>query len=681
MKQVLVLLLFCCNISSIFSQSGTWTWMKGSDVKNSAGSYGVMGVPASTNEPPGRYAPAFWTDTAGNFWIYGGVGSGSWNSYSDMWKFDPVTKNWTWMQGTQGATHQNNINPNSFFAPYNTPSGVCYGVFTWVTPDNHFWLFGGMYYNVFVEGNRNTYLWEYDPAINQWRSVHGAVGEHGFYGTKGQATASTRPSSRTEGNTAWVDSIGNLWLFGGMTGFDTASNDLWNFDMESKRWTWVSGSHIPNDNGFYGFQNVPFANNYPPARANNMFWKDERGIFWMIGGEKFSDVSFQDVWNYNPGTNEWTYVGGTAGNDPQVPWGDYCVENEQNREGARFENRAVWKVCDNMILNYGGFSTTDVNAPLLSYNDMWLYRPYENKWVKLGEWPTAGNYGTRGVPDELNYPTARFGGVSFLGRDNSVWLFGGMDSTKGKYNDLWKYELDTACLNRFSCSNPCALQPPVVTATDSVICRGENVEICAPAGYTTYVWNIGYGGTCRTVSQTGNYYLVVTDSNNCTAISNRIAVRVQAPSDSFYIYRSGDTLFSYDGIRGGQWYRNGEPIDGAYGDFYVANEHGNYTIGLPAGNTGCPPTSTWVVVSGISDLTGDGVEVFPNPNYTGKWTLKVSSEWIGSKLKIVDVTGRIVTYFTVLNNNTEVYFEGARGLYLLSLQNETKSGTIKLAKL
>ncbi len=78
------ILFFLC--SGIFAQSGMWTWMKGDSNVNGIGYYGTLGVPLPDNEPPGRYAAGFWTDTAGNFWVYGGGNS---NRRNDLWKFNP----------------------------------------------------------------------------------------------------------------------------------------------------------------------------------------------------------------------------------------------------------------------------------------------------------------------------------------------------------------------------------------------------------------------------------------------------------------------------------------------------------------------------------------------------------------------------------------------------------------
>ena len=66
------------------------------------GSYGTLGVPASTNLPSGRDDPGTWTDKSGNFWMMGGssisqsVGIAFLN---DLWEYSSSTLEWTWQGG------------------------------------------------------------------------------------------------------------------------------------------------------------------------------------------------------------------------------------------------------------------------------------------------------------------------------------------------------------------------------------------------------------------------------------------------------------------------------------------------------------------------------------------------------------------------------------------------------
>jgi hypothetical protein len=71
-----------------------------------------------------------------------------------------------------------------------------------------------------------------DPARSLWTWVSGsnALNANGVCGTLGIAAAGNVPGAR-DGSVSWIDSAGDLWLFGGW-GSDSAGNladlnDLW----------------------------------------------------------------------------------------------------------------------------------------------------------------------------------------------------------------------------------------------------------------------------------------------------------------------------------------------------------------------------------------------------------------------------------------------------------------------
>src|SRR5690349_13535916 len=89
----LTILIFL-HSTSAFSQPGMWTWMKGSNTISNVGIFGTQGVSDPANNPPSVYEPCEWTDHNGNFWMLGG------DTYNTLWKFDPLTNEWTWMHGS-----------------------------------------------------------------------------------------------------------------------------------------------------------------------------------------------------------------------------------------------------------------------------------------------------------------------------------------------------------------------------------------------------------------------------------------------------------------------------------------------------------------------------------------------------------------------------------------------------
>jgi hypothetical protein len=147
---------------------GQWTWMGGSNTPNQAGTYGTLGTPAPGNIPGARASASTWSDSAGNFWLFGGTGYGSTANYSgglslnDLWEYSGGE--WTWV----GGSDVNSPGANGVYgtegtpAPGNTP-GSRQSAVSWIDPAGNLWLFGGV-------GNDSTKpqsylndLWKYGP--------------------------------------------------------------------------------------------------------------------------------------------------------------------------------------------------------------------------------------------------------------------------------------------------------------------------------------------------------------------------------------------------------------------------------------------------------------------------------------------------------------------------------------
>lgn len=56
--------------------------------------------------PGGRTASATWTDSGGDFWLFGGEGwdsAGTYGWLNDLWKYSPAINEWTWVGGSDTA--------------------------------------------------------------------------------------------------------------------------------------------------------------------------------------------------------------------------------------------------------------------------------------------------------------------------------------------------------------------------------------------------------------------------------------------------------------------------------------------------------------------------------------------------------------------------------------------------
>src|SRR5438045_1742714 len=97
----LLLLFFLTAPLLLLAQAGQWTWVSGVSFTNNTGTFGTRGVPNVNNSPPSLYEACEWKDHAGNFWLFGGLFyNGLSSTAGDLWRYNPLTNEWTWMTGT-----------------------------------------------------------------------------------------------------------------------------------------------------------------------------------------------------------------------------------------------------------------------------------------------------------------------------------------------------------------------------------------------------------------------------------------------------------------------------------------------------------------------------------------------------------------------------------------------------
>jgi hypothetical protein len=148
--------------------------------------------------------------------------------------FDPGTRLWTWMSGSQTVNSAGIFGTQSASASMPKVPGGRFGAAAAVDGADNLWLFGGTGYDsVRTRGALND-LWQYNLAAGQWIWMGGAqtAGAVGNYGSQGVAASTNAPGARTA-SSAWIDSAGDFWLFGGQGEAGTRTigmlDDLWEF--------------------------------------------------------------------------------------------------------------------------------------------------------------------------------------------------------------------------------------------------------------------------------------------------------------------------------------------------------------------------------------------------------------------------------------------------------------------
>lgn len=430
-----------------------WTWMSGGNTTASFGVYYSLGTPSALNMPGARYESVSWLDGSGKLWLFGGGGyaeSGTAGYLNDLWNYNPATGLWTWVKGDKTTYQNGSYGSIRIESPTNKP-GTRMRSTAWVDASGDFWLYGGYGNPAFGTYGSLNDLWKFKTSTNNWIWMKGdnAITQYTVYGSLGVSATSNRPGGR-DGSLSWTDAAGNLWMFGG-NGLGTSSvgllNDLWKFDLTTNNWTWMHGSNLLNQ---YTINNpiAPLSPaNKPGARAAGVTWTDDNGKLWLFGGTGFpgspSSGMLNDLWFFDPVSNNWAWVKGDNGNNNVGIYGTKGVSAATNKPGSRYYLTGEKDKYGNMWM-FGGNGFCSSSSGYL--NDLWKYNSISNEWT----WVSGDNainqpgvWGIKGVPNPSNKPSSRYNSMIWTDTVGNIWVFGGYGyglSGYGYLNDLWKYD-------------------------------------------------------------------------------------------------------------------------------------------------------------------------------------------------------------------------------------------------
>lgn len=681
-----------------------WTWMGGSNGPNQVGTYGTQGVPANSNQPGAREFAQFWTDASGNFWLFGGDGFASTNTFgrlADLWKYNPSTNQWTWMKGP------NTINQSGVYGSMGTANtanfpGARMAGATWIDASNNLWLWGGKGFDTGTTDGYLCDLWKYNTGTNNWTWIHGSnsIGQFGSYGTLGTPSNTNNPGGR-EHPACWLDNNGNFYLFGGRghsTGPGAAYlGDLWKYNPTNDTWTWLLGANTNNPSANYGTQAIASASNMPGGRFAAGMWTDSGGQFWLFGGLGWDDsgnlANLNDLWNYNRSTNQWTWMKGANTINTAGIYGSMGVANALSFPGARHFN-ITWRHLNSRLWLLGGEGIDNSNQnPQDNMNDLWGYNPPCNpdSIVASPNKICSGNSSTLTAYNQYSANVTWFAtntGTNALG-SGSVFVTPTLSATT-----------NPTTITYYAQSNNCSLTPktvaqltvnPLPTITISgpnQICKGSSLTLIS-SGANSYTWSNGVNNATLTInSLTNNYYVSVNGENlnGCKNSTSKIINLLPLPiltssTPSMHCVKTTATV----NIQGANTYTWSNNLN-VSSFTLTSNVVQNYSFFVSGTDTNGCIGSTTVIVKfynfecvGIKenfiDITGV-LGIFPNPS-TGTFTLKNESGLESLHLEIYNAMGQLVLFTEP--NNTQIESTLAPGIYYYAIKQ--RSVLLKTGKL
>jgi N-acetylneuraminic acid mutarotase len=292
---------------------------------------------------------------------------------------------------------------------------------------------------------------------------------------------------------------------------------------QTGQWTWVGGNNTdtcsPSTSyncsapAVYGALGTAASTYIPGARYAAVGWTDSSGNLWLFGGQgawfpgwngdgtelPFVTAPMNDVWEFNPSTKEWAWMGGDVTPPNQTiceaegegsegvlvtsscgypgVYGDLGELAAGNMSGSRYD-AVAWSDQSNNLWVYGGVTlalqTNFANEIWGSgLNDMWEFSPSNGEWGWMGgqsyslvcssadaayECPLNGVYTTVGTAGG-QFPGARTIGATWTDTKGNLWMFGGSGedggnggltygipppgAVSGWLNDLWEFSPTT----------------------------------------------------------------------------------------------------------------------------------------------------------------------------------------------------------------------------------------------
>ena len=232
---------------------------------------------------------------------------------------------------------------------------------------------------------------------------------------------------------------------------------------------------------------------------------------------------------------------------------------------------------------------------------------------------------------------------------------------------------------------------PIVSLGPDVIQCGGTVTLNAGNTGSTYLWSNLNTIQSITVSTSGIYSVVVTNTNGCIGsdLVNVIinVLPVVTGSVSANVVCVDDAVLSLVGTPiGGVW--SGPGVNGLFLSPLAAGVGSHIAIYSYTDSNGCEGMASVNVqvnacVGFVENALANGVSVYPNPN-NGSFTLSVNANVAELTIKITDMQGRVV-YASVENNVNAGFVKQisldtqSSGMYLMHILANGEQQTKKIS--
>jgi hypothetical protein len=233
---------------------------------------------------------------------------------------------------------------------------------------------------------------------------------------------------------------------------------------------------------------------------------------------------------------------------------------------------------------------------------------------------------------------------------------------------------------------------PLATVSASgplTFCAGDSVVFTAPAGMTNYAWSNGESNQTTTISSSGSYAVLITDTNNCSSTSgseNVVAFALPSVSlnttgaDSLCV-NDPSFLLSGESPSGGTW--SGTGVSGNNFDPLAASSGWSAIMYSVTDTNGCSNSaydSIYVdACLGVHLADNSAFEIFPNPS-SGLINIDINDPNVSAKsVRIMNVLGNEIYYNNDPSPNQKIDLsQYGKGFYIVTITSQQESVTRKI---
>jgi len=441
------------------------------------------------------------------------------------------------------------------------------------------------------------------------------------------------------------------------------------------------------------------------AAAANM---NDDNQSWTTVFEDFDNDGDMDAFTVNHSSSDAT---GGAQNKFMINNGDGTFTNIINSTGIPANNLGAWnldaadfnndgfvdilsELTKELYLNNGNNTFTGYDLPfsgggigdmnddgfldVIRGNSLWINNGNDNNYIKINLEGIISNKNGIGARVEIY---GDFGkqirdvraGRSFAPGSHLCAHFGIGQSTQvtqvvvkwpsGMVTVLENPEINSShVMYEVGCMLPAS---QIAAVGNTALCPGQTVQLTAPEGFTAYSWSNGMTSQDVTVSEPGNYSVILWDNDECASISNTINVSMyeeSTPGISLAgpnVFCEGETVILTSTI--GQDY---QWSNGMSGQSITVGESGDYFVNVASLCSGTPLVSNTINLTMLpaSDLpVAQDIQI----GTTGSVTLTATGDnllWYDAPNATIPV-GSGNSFETPVVSTTATYYVESQAIY------------------